>query len=192
MGGVGSGRRLDGEPRRLVERCFVLNVERVLEAGREPGTLSDIEIRASLIVWPVRAIVLIRRTDTLVATVLFEGLFGGGLDHLPIEIAEQGSHRRAYFLCPRSEHASRPRRSSKLYWPAGDERGFACRDCHRLAYWTSQSRHLSPLHLARAVSDAYWDDQARAVLARAEARQRRIDAATAPAFSWRRRSPLCR
>ena len=75
MGGVGSGGRLDGEPRRLVEWCFALDVERVLEAGREPGTVSDMEIPATLIVWPVRAIVQIRRTDTLVATVLFSGVF---------------------------------------------------------------------------------------------------------------------
>lgn len=192
MGGVGSGRRLDGEPHRLVELCFVLAVEQVLEAGREPGTLSDIEIRASLIVWPVRAIVQIPRTDTLVATVLFEGLFGGGLDHVPAVVDEGRTGRRAYFLCPDPGHRAPRRRFSKLYWPAGGNRGFACRDCHRLAYWTSQSRHLSPLHLARAVSDAYYGVQARAALAKAEARQRRIDAATAPAFSWRRRSPLCR
>src|SRR5450759_4355259 len=125
MGGVGSGRKLDGEPRRLVERCFVLDVERVLEAGREPGTLSDIEIWAPLIVWPVKAIVL-------------------------IEITEKESHRRAYFLCPGQDHRRPERRFTKLYWPVGDSRGFACRDCHRLAYWTSQSRRPSPLHIARA------------------------------------------
>ena len=186
MGGVGSGRKLDGEPRRLVERCFVLDVERVLEAGREPGTLSDIEIRASLIQWPVKAIVLIRRTDTLVATVLFEGLFGGGLDHVPAVVDEGRTGRRAYFLCPDPGHRAPGRRFSKLYWPAGGDRGFACRDCHRLAYWTSQSRHQSPLHLARAVSDAYWDDQARAVLARAGTGRRGAGPSVPPGPSWLR------
>ena len=183
MGGVGSGGKLDREPRRLVERCFVLDVERVLEAGREPGTLSDIEIWAPLIVWPVKAIVLIRRVDTLVATVLYSGVFGGGLDHVPIEIAERGSHRRAYFMCPGQDHKKPECRFTKLYWPVGDSHGFACRDCHRLAYWTSQSRHQSPLHLARAVVTAYWDEQARAVLARAGTGRRGAGRSASPGFS---------
>lgn len=186
MGGVGSGGKLDGEPRRLVERCFVLDVERVLEAGRKPGTLSDIEVWAPLIVWPVEAIVLIRRTDTLVATVLYSGAFGGGLDHLPIEVAERGSHRRAYFRCPAADHEDPERQFAKLYWPVGDRRGFACRDCHQLTYWVRQSRDPSPLHIARAVFAAYCDDQAQAVVGRTRTGRRGVGPSASTGFSWLR------
>jgi hypothetical protein len=141
MGGLGSGRRSDREPRRLVERSFVLDVRQVLDAGLVPGTEKEISLWAPLILWPVHALVLIRRVDGFVATMWFDIPVGGGLVHLRVDVPERGSHRRIYLRCPRPDHPADTRALvAKLYWPVGDPGGFGCRRCHRLAYQSQRTR----------------------------------------------------
>jgi hypothetical protein len=51
---------------------------------------------------------------------------------------------------PRREHAGgTSRRAAKLYWPALDRAGFACRACHRLAYKSSQMHGGEPQWMKR-------------------------------------------
>lgn len=63
---------------------------------------------------------------------------------------------RTYFQCP-GPHRGPPcgARVLKLYWPYGSAQGFACRDCHELAYRSSQERARSVEEL-RAYVERTW------------------------------------
>ncbi len=149
MGGVGSGRRSDREPRRLVERAFVLDIIDVTGGPLRPGRSGDLTLWAPLVVWPVYARFLIRRVDSIVATVWFDLPIGGAVAHLAIDGPVRGSHRR-YFVCPRPNHPARVSpRAARLYWPVLDPSGFACRSCHNLAYRSQQARREEPRWMSR-------------------------------------------
>lgn len=155
MGGLGSGRVLGREPRRLVERSFVLDIGQVLTTGLVPGTEGEITLWATLIVWPVHALFLIRSVEGPVATMWFDPPVGGGPIHLPIDVPARGSHRRRTFVCPRPDHAAgTPALVAKLYWPVGEPGGFACRACHKLAYRSSQTRRDEPQWMRRLTIEA--------------------------------------
>jgi hypothetical protein len=141
VGGLGSGRRAEREPRRLVERSFVLDIADPQRTGLVPGRQGWLVLRAALMAWSVRARFLIRNVDGMVATMWFEPPVGRGVTNLWIDMPRSGSRRRPYFVCPGPDHRSgTSRRVARLHWPALDPRGFACRACHRLAYRSSQTR----------------------------------------------------
>ena len=155
MGGLGSGRRLGHEPRRLVERSFALDIREVLPAGSTPGRRGDLTLWAALILWPVRATYLVRDAGELVVTLDWDCPFGGSFVHLPVHVPARGSHRSKHFRCPRPDHpANAPALATKLYWPVGDPGGFACRRCHRLAYASQQTRSGEPRWMRRVMSEA--------------------------------------
>jgi len=158
MGGLGSGRRLGQEPRRLVERSFALDIREVLPAGSTPGRRGDLTLWAALILWPVRASYLVREAGELVVTLDWDSPFGGGLVHLPVHVPVRGSHRGRHFRCPRPDHpANASALATKLYWPVGDRGGFACRRCHRLAYASQQIRRGEPQWWRRLRMEAESD-----------------------------------
>ena len=155
MGGLGSGRRSDREPRRLVESCFILDVREILATRLKPGTYREFQITAPLIAWPVHALLLVRSVEGPVATIWFDPLVGGGLAHLAVEVPPRGSSRPRYLRCPRPNHpVDQPRLAAKLYWPVGDPGGFACRGCHRLTYRSQRERRERPLWLRRRIIEA--------------------------------------
>ena len=158
MGGLGSGHHLGHEPRRLVERSFVLDVREVLAWGLVPGTQGDLTLRAPLIAWPLHAQFLVRRLEGPVVTIWFDREIGNGVAHIPIDEPPRGSHRRPLFVCPRPRHpADTPACALRLYWPFGDRAGFACRACHKLAYGSQQTRREEPQWMRRVrTAAAEW------------------------------------
>jgi hypothetical protein len=150
MGGLGSGRQLGREPRRLVERAFALDIKQVLTTRLLPGTQGEIDLWAPLIAWPVHALFLIRSVESIVVTIWFDRPIGDRLLHLPIDVPPAGSQRRRYFVCPRLDHAAdAPALVAKLYWPVNDPGGFACRRCHKLTYRSQQTRREEPQWMRR-------------------------------------------
>ncbi len=141
MGGLGSGRRQNHEPRGLVERAFVLDVGDLTRGGLVPGRQGRLRLSAVLIAWRIDARFLIRKARDISVTVWFDHPTGHVLSELVIDVALPSSHRRAYLVCPRSDHgAGVSRLAARLYWPALDPGGFACRECHELAYLSSRTR----------------------------------------------------
>ena len=145
MGGLGSGRRFDREPRRLVERAFVLDVRELTAGPLRPGRQGDLTLPAPLVVWPVHAHFLIRRLDGIVATVWFDPPVRGGSAVFAVDVPVDGTRGQPYLVCPFATHSDRAhRRAVRLYWPVTDPSGFGCRRCHNLAYRSQQVRPGMP------------------------------------------------
>lgn len=150
MGGIGSGNRSGREPRRLVERCFAIEIKEILAIGLMPGTQHVIDLRAPLLAWSVRARFMIRHVHGVIVMLWFDPAVNGGFTEVSVDVPKTGSHRRRYFVCPGPDHPTNaPKHVARLYWPVADAHGFACRSCHNLSYRSSQTRRDEPLWMRR-------------------------------------------
>jgi hypothetical protein len=91
MGGLGSGRQLGREPRRVVERAFALDIKQVITTRLVPGTQGEVDLWAPLIAWPVHAFFLIRSVESIVVTMWFDRPIGDRLLHIPIDVPPPGA-----------------------------------------------------------------------------------------------------
>ncbi len=153
MGGPGSGRRLDSKRRTRVEQCWVLDADalaRPIHAGSE-GVLA---LRMPLGLATAELSYLVRNDgdgfvlDTWLCATPSDAPMRFRLTLVPLPFGGT----RTYVRCPGlAPHQPCGRRVTKLYWPATDTRGFACRGCHRLAYRSSQERRRSVQELRAQV-----------------------------------------
>jgi len=145
MGGCGSGVRLGATPKHQVEWCLVLDVG--LLAGR-PITHGDegpVALRAASCAWHVEASYRVQnagRCELSVWLPLKSTWVRSDIELVTVRLASGG--KRPLMLCPGLPGGPAcGGRVAKLYWPLFGRGAFGCRDCHRLAYQSSQARSMT-------------------------------------------------
>jgi hypothetical protein len=155
MGGEGSGRWNDYEKRRTVEQSWTLDIATLSLRGSLSypltGTSRAIRIMGNTNVLPVRYALeeddegpVLNLTYTLWRSLIETFLELDSHERVRLLTTEPARGGvRWWFACPFTIEGERcERRVAKLYLPPGEDR-FGCRQCHDLAYESSQESHMT-------------------------------------------------
>jgi hypothetical protein len=152
MGGSGSRRQWRHQRRRQVEWAWILDADAIPRPVRA-ATEGDLEItwRAGPQSFEVPYLIRADGDGLELDVWMPTGVdwLGGGfrLD----SGAQPFGGMRTYLRCPGLVGKPCGARALKLYWPIEGGSGFACRDCHQLAYRSSQERPFSLAKIRRRV-----------------------------------------
>ena len=162
-------RRSRSPRRRLVESSWILDADQIPRPIRADAS-GELELTTRDGTDPIVLWYLIRNIGLMQFDAWLAGTPASQSMRFRLEFSRLWfGGARTYFACPGCE-----RRSLKLYLPFVPTYGFACRDCHRLAYRSSSQRRRSV---------AEW----RAIAAQSRAAaERPLPPLPSPEAEWRR------